>query len=139
MAVFAFTNAKLVLNSVDLSDHVAKVTLKTGADVLETTAMQTGSTPGYKTRTGGLFDFSVDIEWRQDHAASKVDATLWPLLGTVTTISINPFNAANAATNPNYSGSVLVSEYSPMDGAVGDLAGTSTSWNGSGALTRATS
>lgn len=139
MAVFAFTNAKVVINSVDLSDHVAKVTLNVEADELETTAMASGSTPGYRSRIGGLFDWSVDVEFRQDHASGKVDATLWPLLGTTTTFSVNPFNAANSTTNPQYSGSVLVSKYSPMDGSVGDLAGTSVTWPGAGTLSRATS
>ncbi len=135
MASFSFKDAKVLINSVDLSDHVRSVTLNVEAEDLEDTAMG----DNFRSRIGGLKDWSVDIELNQDYDAAKVDATLWPLLGTVTTISINPFNSANSATNPQYSGNVLVSEYNPLDGSVGDLGTTSVSWPGAGALARATS
>ena len=48
-------------------------------------------------------------------------------------------NTTTAPTNPQYSGNVLVNEYNPIEGAVGDLGTTSVSWPGAGALTRATS
>lgn len=135
MAVLVLTNAKVLVNSVDLSDHVTSVTLDTGADDVGTTAM--GAT--YKARTGGLKDWSVQLTFQQDYASGKVDATIWPLLGTTTTVSINPVNAANSATNPNYSGSVLVNEYPAISGSVGELSTASVTWPGAGTLTRATS
>lgn len=134
MATFAFTDAKVVINSVDLSDHVRKVKIHVQADDLDNTAM--GGT--YKSRLGGLKDWTLDIEFNADFAAAKVDATLWPLIGAVTTVAINPTSAVNSPTNPQYSGSVLVKEYSPMDGSVGDLATTSFTWPGAGTLTRLT-
>lgn len=135
MGSFSFTDAKVVINSVNLSDCVRSVTINAEVEDLEDTAM--GDT--FRSRIGGLKDWSVDIEWNQDFAAAKVDATIWPLLGTVTAITINPTSAANSATNPQYGGNVLVSEYNPLDGSVGDLGTTSVSWPGAGALTRATS
>ena len=39
MAVFAFTDASVTINSVDLSDHVKSVTLSLTAEELDTTAM----------------------------------------------------------------------------------------------------
>lgn len=135
MATFAFTDASVVINSVDLSDHVRQVKITAEADDLENTAM--GAT--YKSRLGGLKDWSVDIEFNQDFASAKVDATVFPLLGSTTTITIIPVNTTVGATNPSYSGSVLVKEYAPLDGSVGDLATTSFTWPGAGTLTRATS
>lgn len=135
MATFAFTDASVVVNSEDLSDHVRQVTLNVSADELDDTAM--GDT--YRSRIGGLLDWSVTIEWNQDFAASEVDATLFPILGTVVTVTVKPTSAAVSATNPSYSGSVLVNDYSPMSNSVGDLATTSVNWPGAGALTRATS
>lgn len=134
MATFAFTDAKVTINSVDLSDHVRQVKLTVEADDLENTAMGAD----YKSRIGGLKDWSVDLEFNQDFAASKVDVTLFPLLGSVTTIAIVPVNDTVSATNPEYSGSVLVKEYTPMDGSVGDLATTSVTWPGAGTLSRGT-
>ncbi len=135
MAVFSMTNAKVVINSVDLSARVRKVTFNVKSDENDSSAM--GAT--YHARIAGLNDWSVSLDFNQDFAAGQVDATLFPLIGTVTTVSVNSVNAANSATNPNYSGSVLVADYTPMDGSVGDLATTSLTWNGAGTLTRATS
>jgi len=137
MASFAFTNASLVLNSVDLSAYVRSVTLNIEMDELEDTAM--GDT--YRSRLGGLRDYSLDVEFNQDFANSAVDQTVYPLLMsqlTATAFVLKPVNAAVSTTNPSYSGSVLVREYTPVEGSVGDLAVTSASWPGSGTLTRAT-
>lgn len=135
MASFAFTDARVEVNSVDLSDWVRSVTLETSAEELDDTAM--GDT--YHSRLAGLKDWSVSIEWNSDFAASAVDATLWPLLGTTTTIKIRPTSSAIGSTNPEYSGSVLVSQYSPVGNGVGELATVSTTWPGAGTLARATS
>lgn len=135
MASFAFTDASVVINAVDLSDHVRSVTLNVEAEDLEDTAM--GDT--FRSRIGGLKDWSIDLEFNQDFAASEIDATIFPILGTVVTVTVKPTSAAVGATNPSYSGSVLISEYNPLDGSVGDLATTSVSWPGAGTLTRATS
>lgn len=134
MASFAFTDASVVINSVDLSDHVRSVTLNVEAEDLEDTAM--GDT--FRSRIGGLKDWSIDLEFNQDFAASEIDATIFPILGTVVTVTVKPTSSAVGATNPSYSGSVLISEYNPLDGSVGDLATTSVSWPGAGTLTRAT-
>lgn len=134
MASFAFTDASVVINAVDLSDHVRSVTLNVEAEDLEDTAM--GDT--FRSRIGGLKDWSIDLEFNQDFAASEIDATIFPILGTVVTVTVKPTSAAVGATNPSFSGSVLISEYNPLDGSVGDLATTSVSWPGAGTLTRAT-
>lgn len=135
MATFAFTNASVVINSVDLSDHVRQVTLDVSFDDLDDTAM--GDT--YRSRIGGLGDWNVSIEFNQDFAASEVDATLWPLMGTTTTITVKPTSGSVSAANPSYSGTVLVNDYSPLANSVGDLATVSVTWPGAGTLTRATS
>ncbi|MGW9196053.1 radical SAM protein [Micromonospora chersina] len=135
MASFAFTDAKVTVNSVDLSAYVRQVTLNVNADELDDTAM--GDT--FRSRIGGLRDWSVNLEFNQDFAAGAVDATLWPLLGTTTTVTVKATSAANSATNPQYSGSVLVSQVNPLTNGVGDLATTSITWNGAGTLSRLTS
>lgn len=136
MAVLVLQNALVTVNAVDLSDHVTSVTLDTGADDIDTTAM---SSSGYKSRVGGLKEWSVQVNFQQDFAASKVDATIFPLLGTVTAVTIKAVNAATSTTNPLYSGNVLVTEYQPVANGVGELATTSVTWPGTAALTRATS
>jgi len=133
MAVLVLTNAFITINSVNLSDHVASVTLTTNDDVVETTAF--GSTA--RTRIAGLGDNSVAIEFHQDYAASNVEATVYPLLGTTTSVVVKPNGATTAATNPSYTFTALVSEWTPLNGAVGELATASVTWPISGEVTKA--
>lgn len=135
MASLVLTDAVVTVNAVDLSDFVTSVTISIEVDDQEDTAMG----DSYRSRVPGLKEFSVDIDFNTDFAASAVDATIWPLVGTVTAVTVKPTSAATAATNPLYSGNVLVTEYSPLDGGVGDLSTTSVSWPSAGALSRATS
>ena len=135
MAKFVLTDASVVLNSVDLSDHVSSVTLEITSDEIVTTAM--GDT--FQSRTGGLKDGTLSIEFQQDFASSEVDATLFPLLGSTTAFVIKPTSGSVSATNPSYSGNVLVNSHSPVANGVGELATMSVSFPTSGSITRATS
>lgn len=135
MATFVLTDADVTVNSVNLSDWVTSVTISVEVDDQEDTAM--GDT--YRSRVGGLKDWTLDLDFNADFAASAVDQTIWSLLGTSVAVTVKPTSGATAATNPQFSGNVLVTEYSPVDGGVGDLATTSVSWPGNGALSRATS
>lgn len=135
MATFVMTDAYISINSVDLSDWCTSVTLSVEVDEQEDTAF--GDT--YRSRLGGLRDWSLDLEFNQDFAASAVEATLFSLLGSSTAVDIRANTNLVTATNPRYTGNVLVTQFSPIDGAVGDIATTSVSWPGNGTLTRATS
>tara|TARA_B100001113_G_scaffold339411_1_gene322496 strand:- start:86 stop:493 length:408 start_codon:yes stop_codon:yes gene_type:complete len=135
LAKFVLTDASVVLNSVDLSDHVSSVTLEITADEIVTTAM--GDT--FQSRTGGLKDGTLSIEFQQDFASSEVDATLFPLLGSTTAFVVKPTSGSVSATNPSFSGNVLVNSHSPVANGVGELATMSVSFPTSGTITRATS
>ena len=131
---FVLLDVDVTINSVDLSAWATSATISLTVDEHETTAF--GST--YKSRIGGLKDYKLDIEFNADFGASAIDQTLYPLVGTVVPFTIKKSSGANATTNPQYSGSVLIASYTPIDGGVGDLAKTKVSWNGSGTLSRAT-
>ena len=133
MAALVLTNAYITINSVNLSDHIASVTLTTADDVIETTAF--GSTA--RTRVAGLGDNSVALEFHQDYATSNVEATVYPLLGSTTTVVVKPNGSTTAATNPSYTFTALVSEWTPLNGAVGELATASVTWPISGDITKA--
>lgn len=124
MATFAATDFSITVNAVDLSDWATKVTLPIEYEALEDTAY--GDTA--RSRLAGLQDSTIQIEFNQDFAANAVDATLSGIDGTVVAVVVKPTSAAVAATNPSYTGSYLVAEYSPFDASVGDLATTSVSW-----------
>jgi hypothetical protein len=135
MATIVLTSPVVVVNSVDLSDHVHSVDLNDATADVTTTNF--GSS-GLVTRVGGMKDGSITIEFQQDYAAGKVDATLWTARGTVITVTVKPTVAAGSATNPTYSASYLVTQYKPVAGKVGDLAILSVTWPRSGDLTRYT-
>lgn len=135
MASIPFIDADFRVNSVNLSPYVTSVTLDYTADELDDTAM--GDT--HRSFIGGLKEFTLTVEFNQDFASSAVDQTLWPLFGTVTTWTLKATSAANAATNPQYSGSVLINQYPPFGNAVGEKATVSVTWRGTGNLARATS
>jgi hypothetical protein len=134
MARIVLTNAFITINGVNLSDHIASATISTTEDVIETTAFGTTA----RTRVAGLSDNSIALEFHQDYATSSVEATIYPLLGAdPTAVVIKPNGATTSATNPSYSFNALVSEWTPLNGAVGELATASVTWPIDGVVTKA--
>ena len=135
MARLVLTNVEVQVGGVSLADHIASVTLGSTYDVLETTAFKGGNVPAAaKTRIAGLVDNSVTLEFHQDFAAGSVNSTIYPLLGTEVAIKIQPVNGAISATNPEYQFNAIVSEWTPLNGAVGELATASVTWPITGAI-----
>jgi hypothetical protein len=124
-----------VINSVNLSDHIASVTISTTEDVIDTSAFSSTSING-RTRVAGLADNSITLEFHQDFATSNVEQTIYPLIGSTTTIVVKPTSSAVGATNPSYTMTALVSEWQPLSGSVGELATASVTWPVSGAITK---
>ena len=135
MARLVLTNASVVFGTTDLSDYISSITLNSTFDIVETTAF--GNTA--KTRVAGLADNSVTFEFHQDYATSSVEQTIYPLLGTAVTVVAKPVAGTTTTINPSYSFSTLVSEWTPLNGSVGELATASVTWPISGAITKATS
>ena len=136
MARIVLTDVTVILNSVDLSDHIAQVELSTTFDEVETTAFGDGG----RTRVAGLEDSSLPLSFHQDFAATSVDATINPLVGVTSSFQIVPAGTAAtiSATNPSYTGTVLVTEWSPVSGTVGELSTADVTWPVSGQVARGT-
>jgi len=134
MARIVLTNAFVTINAVNLSDHISSVTLSTTEDIVETTAFGSSA----RTRVAGLLDNSVTLEFHQDYAASSVEATIYPLIGAASTaVVVKPNGSTTSATNPAYTFNALVSEWTPLNGAIGELATASVTWSIDGAITKA--
>ena len=131
MAAFHQNDVQVTIGGVDLTGHVASVSWTETSAELDTTAMGDSSI----TRIGGLKDGSITVEFHQDFEAASVYATLNPLLGTVTTVTVTPTSGALSATNPQHSVSALVTELPFIDGGVADLATVSVTWPFSGDVT----
>lgn len=133
MAIHMLNNAHVTVGGVDLSEYAKEVRVNDGYDQLDPTAM--GDTA--RRRKKGLQDWTVEIQFLQDFAASKVDVTLSPLVGADTcALVIRPVNAAKSATNPEWGGNGYLASYSPIDGSVGDLHTTTVTFLSNGALSR---
>jgi hypothetical protein len=134
LAKFVATDYKVTINGSNLSTSLASVELPVEIDQQETTAF--GSE--WRTSIAGLKSGSITLEFHQDFAAGALDSILWPLLGTNATVVVVPTSGTVTSSNPSYTGTFLVNQYTPYASTVGDLATVSVSWPLSGALTRAT-
>ena len=134
MAVQVLTNASITAGGTDISALANSVTLNYEFDSVEVTAFG-----GNHQFTGGLQNNSVEMTLMQDFAATKTEATIFPLVGTTTTLIIKPINAATSTTNPTYTiSNAYLAAHTPVAGAVGELAMTSLTFTG-GTLVKTTS
>lgn len=134
MAIFVLTDAYVSVNSVDISDYVTSVSLPFNAAQVDTTAMG----DSWNTAIGGLKSGSITINLHNDFVDDGLDEDMFALLGTVTAVAVRPTSSAISTANPEYQFDVLVTEWKPVDGSVGDLAATSVTWPFAGAVTRDT-
>ena len=111
MAIYLDNNVGLKIATVDLSSYVTSITLTQTFDEVETTAM--GATAHQFSK--GLEASTLTVDFLNDWAASKVQATLQAAYGTsVTAIVIPVKGTAVGATNPTYTVSILVNNLTPV-------------------------
>lgn len=134
MPKMVLTAAYLSLNAVDVSSSTSKIELTT--EVADEDVTTFGSL-GWKEVIGGLKEGSLAATLKQDVAAGQLDATMWPLLGSLIPFEVRLSNAAVGASNPKYTGSVLVKNWKPISGEVGSVAEVEIDYPTSGAVLRA--
>ena len=129
---------------VDLTDHVTSITINRQFDELDVTAM--GAT-GHAF-IAGLESSTISIDFLNDDATGQVMQILNTLVGnvapfkivqTATAIGNLTSTSTVSATNPLYTGSVLVNKLTPIAGKIGDVAVQSLTFTVSGAITVASS
>ena len=135
MAKQILKDVTVSVGGVALGTSVKSVEISLSADAKETTAFG----DGWINRVAGLKDGSIKIDFLQDYAAGSVEATLFPLFGTLATVVIVPNSGTVSATNPSYTAVCLVNQVAPVSGAVGDVATQSVTWPTSGTVVKATS
>lgn len=135
MAQIVLTDASITVNSVSLANRANSVTINYEKEAVESTAFGDSG----RAFVAGLQNNTCEIEFQQDFAASNVEATVFPLVGTTTTIVIKPTSGAVSSTNPSYTlTGTFLAAHTPVSGTVGELATTSLSFQG-GTLAKATS
>jgi hypothetical protein len=147
MARIVLTDVDVELNGQPIGEYISSVTINTPEDVVETTAF---GPVGARTRTSGLKDHSVALEFHNDFASGAMESIIDTIgIGQLTNLVIKPTSAAISGTNPAYradgsgsgatkAGQVLVSEWTPLNGAVGELSTVSVTWPISGQIVKDT-
>ena len=135
MAKFAATDFTVTINGTALSTSLSSVDLTISADDKDVSTF--GVT--YRQHVGGLKQGQLQLNFLQDFAASSVEATLYPLLGSIATVVIQPTSGTVSATNPSYTVPCLVTQVQPLSAAVGDVPTQQVTWPTSGTVTKATS
>ena len=120
---------------------VAGVALESGTTQI---AINIANAVADKTAAGGLakaylegvYDWKMDADYIWNPAAGQNDATVMAMrISGAQTVACTPGGGAESATNPEYTGSALLKEYSisiPHDGVITAKA----KFEGSGVLTR---
>ena len=90
------SNPVVTVNSVDLTDQCSAATLTRTVEALESTAF--GGTA--RVYTGGLENNELTVTLYMSYAATETYATLSSLVGTQTTVKVQPTSGAESATNP---------------------------------------
>lgn len=136
MAKYIVTGNKVSINGVNLSSSIARAELVMNVADVDTTSF---GSAGYTELLGGLKSGTMSIDFHQDYAAASVEATIYPLIGTLATaVIIGGNGTAAGSVTPAYTATVLINNWSPVAGAVGDLSTVSVTWPTSGIITKAT-
>jgi hypothetical protein len=122
MAKVVLKDCYVVVNGTNFSDHVSSVTINLSKDEVETTNFSGSG----RERIAGLKDDSFEVTFQQDYTAASTDAVLFPLWNNETefTVEVRPTSAGVSSTNPKYTGTCILLEYTPLAGDVGDLSET---------------
>lgn len=131
MAKFVLKDAVLTVSGTALSEYVNQVQMDMPTDEVELSGMGVTN----KVFGRGLSDATITVTFLQDFAASKVDATLWPLSSTDTpfAVTVKATSAAVSATNPLYTmAAALLYNYAPISGSLGEAASTEVAFRNAG-------
>lgn len=137
MASVVYKDAYISLDSNDLSAYAQSLELPLSVETLDDTAMGDDT----RSNAAGLKTWTATINFHQSFVDNELDEILYGLYnaGAAFTCEFRPTSSSVSAANPKYSGSGILSEYTPMTGSVGDLLVIPVTIVAAGDLTRATS
>lgn len=140
MAKIVLTNAYVIFEGTnDFSDLISSITLSTVHDILDVTPVKDGTI--YKEVIAGVGTNSVSFDFYQDFDDNSLEEFFNGVgalsrVGTKVSCVVRPINAPKSASNPEYQFEALVSEWTPLNAAVGQLSTISVNWPISGAITK---
>lgn len=122
MAKLVLRDCFIEVNGENFSSHTSSVTINLSKDEIDTTNFGGDG----RERAHGLKDDSFEVTLQQDYDAGSVDDTLYPLWDDETefVVKVRPRSGSVSTTNPEYSATCILLEYTPLAGDVGDLSET---------------
>lgn len=133
MPKMVLTAAYLSLNAVTYHGRTKSIELTTEVEEKDVT---TFASLGWKEVLGGLKSGSLSATFLNDNADNDIDETLWGLQGSVVPFEVRATQSTVSATNPSYTGSVLIKGWTPIAGSVGDVVEVDVDFPTSGVVTR---
>ena len=135
MAIFMGNKVAVIVGTTNtITDHVSTVSLSRELDVVDITAMN----DTVANAITGVERSTLNLELYNDFAANSVNALFEDALGTKLNIRLIPVSGTVTATNPSYTMSCLISNWTPINGSVDGVASVSASFPIT-AITKATS
>ena len=131
MANMVLSDCFISIDGTEFSGQNTKVAISYSASAVDVTAMGDET----KKNIGGLKEWSMALEFNGDEA---ITGPFFGMVGTVVPVEVRPSSAVVGPNNPSYQGDALITEYTPLDGSVGDAHKVSLTVVSAGTLTRAT-
>jgi hypothetical protein len=134
MAIFMGNKVAVIVGTSTISSFVSTVSLNREVEAVTITAMN----DTIQNMVGGVEVSSVSLELFNDFAAASVNSLFEDAIGSKLAIKLIPVTGTVSATNPSYSMSCLITQWTPISGST-DAAATASVTLPVTALTKATS
>ena len=133
------SNPNVTINSVALQDQCTSAVVNYVYEQLETTAFGDTARKFGGSAVTSLQNNTIEVTLYQSYAASETEATIFGLVGIVTTLVVAPASGVVSSTNPFYTlvGAYLQS-HTPINASLGELSEITLTFAG-GVLTKTTS
>ena len=132
------SNPNVTINSVALQDQCTSAVVNYVYEQLETTAFGDTARKFGGSAVTSLQNNTIEVTLYQSFAASETEATIFGLVGIVTTLVVAPASGSVSSTNPFYTlvGAYLES-HTPINASLGELSTITLTFSG-GVLTKTT-
>ena len=134
MAIFMGNKVAVIVGTSTISSFVSTVSLNREVEAVTITAMN----DNIQNMVGGVEVSSVSMELFNDFAAASVNSLFEDAIGSKLAIKLIPVTGTVTATNPSYSMSCLITQWTPISGTTDSAATASVTFPVT-ALTKATS
>jgi hypothetical protein len=136
LAKYVVAGTTVTFDGTDISGSVARAEIVINSAEVDTTDF---GSAGWTEVVGGLKSGSVSLDFHADYGVGAISNLLADKVGSIGTVTVIAANGtAPSATTPEWTAEVLVNSFTPIAGAVGDLATFSVSFPTTGAVTKAT-